>query len=70
MAGFKDKIEKHQLDARTASRFIANGYEMRNIDCVKVIDYENDVVTITRKDTGEVVEERKLHESERQMTLT
>ena len=69
MAGFKDTIEKHQLTARAASRFIANGYEMRNIDCVKVIDYKNDNVTITRKDTGEEVENRKIHDSERQMTL-
>lgn len=69
MAGFKDTIEKHQLTARTASRFISNGYEMRQIDCVKVIDYKKDLVTVTRKDTGEEVESRKIKDSERQMTL-
>jgi len=69
MAEFKDKIEKHLLVARQASRFISNGYEMRNIDCIKRIDYANETVTITRKDTGEVVEERKIHDSERQMSF-
>lgn len=69
MASFKDKIEGHLLSARTASRFISNGYEMRNIDCIKVIDYKEDLVTITRKDTGEEVENRKIKDSERQMTL-
>ena len=69
MASFKDKIEGHLLTSRTASRFISNGYEMRNIDCIKVIDYKEDLVTITRKDTGEEVESRRIKDSERQMTL-
>lgn len=69
MANFKDRIEKHALAAKIAAGHIATGFEMRNIDCVKMINYEKNLVTITRVDTGEEVERREIEESERQMTL-
>jgi hypothetical protein len=68
-AGFKDELESHQLIARTAARKIEQGYEMKDIKCRKFTDYKKDLVTITRLDTGEVVEERKIKDSERQMSL-
>lgn len=69
MAGFKDEIEQQQLVSKRASRDINNGYEMRDIKCVKKIDYENGIVTITRLDTGEEVENREIRDSERQRKL-
>lgn len=69
MAGFKDEIESQQLVARKASRDISNGYEMRNIKCIKKIDYVKNNVTVTRLDTGEEIENRDIRDSERQMKM-
>ena len=66
---FKDRIEKHQLVVRENSRHISTGFEMRDIDCEKMIDYKKGIVTFTRQDTGEVVEERDIRDEERQMKI-
>jgi hypothetical protein len=68
-ANFKDRIEKEQLIARTAARHINTGFENRDIDCIKMIDYKKEIVIITRTDTGEVVDERDIRDEERQMRI-
>ncbi len=49
-----------------SSEKIRSGYEHRNIDCKKEFDYRLGTVTITRIDTGEVVEERPMDAEEKQ----
>ncbi len=68
-ANFKDRIEKHHLAAKIAAGHIATGFEMRNIDCKKIINYSKNIVTITRMDTGEQIESRGVKDSERQMKI-
>jgi hypothetical protein len=51
------------------SEKIRSGYEHRNIDCRKEFDYRLGTVTITRLDTGEVVEERPMDAEETQRKL-
>ena len=69
MAGYKDEIESYQLVARTSGRKVATGFEMRDIPCTKTTDYRKGEVVIIRNDTGEMVETRKIRDSERQMDL-
>ena len=69
MAGFKDTIEKEQLTARMSARHISNGYEMRNIECKKYLDFTNCTVKVIRTDTGEIVVERKMRDNEKQMSI-
>ena len=69
MAGYKDEIESYQLVARTSGRKVATGFEMRDIPCIKTTDYRKGEVVIIRNDTGEMVETRKIRDSDRQMDL-
>jgi hypothetical protein len=48
---------------------VRSGYEHRNVDCLKSLDYRLGTVTITRLDTGEVMRERPMDAEERQMSL-
>ena len=45
-------------------------YEMRSTECKIVQDYEASKITVTRVDTGEVIEERPITEKELQMSLS
>ena len=48
---------------------IRSGYEHRDIECKREFNYRLGSVTITRLDTGEVVEERPMDAEERQRKL-
>ena len=66
---FKDKIAKEELIVKQSSWHISQGFEMRDIECEKLINYKKGIVTFTRLDTGEVVEERDIRDEERQMKI-
>lgn len=48
---------------------IRSGYEHREIECKRELDYRLGTVTITRLDTGEVIEERPMDAEEKQRKL-
>lgn len=48
---------------------IRSGYEHRDVECKREFDYRLGTVTITRIDTGEVVEERPMDSEETQRKL-
>lgn len=66
---FKAKIDEQQAKINGLQCLISDGYELRNVACTNIMDYTDVVVRVTRTDTGEIVEERKLTEDERQSTL-
>ena len=51
------------------SKIIRDGFFHEYAECRKRIDFKTGDVTIYRRDTGEVVEERKITEDERQLEL-
>lgn len=59
------------LEAKVAlfSDKINTRREYRDIDCVVLYDWDANKVTWTRKDTGEVVKERKIEDDERQEAM-
>ena len=44
MASFKDKIEKLNLEIRQCATKVRDGFEMKDVECEVIRDYENGVV--------------------------
>lgn len=57
IAGHEEKIKKITTD-------VHQGIEMKPVICTKTIDYVGGRITITRDDTGEVLEDRALEEED------
>lgn len=62
-----ERIKYHSQMARNKAKLINNGYEYREVACDQTFDYPRGLVTITRKDTGDVIEERAMTADERQV---
>lgn len=67
MSGFKDRLERVQVDMRSCATKLKDGYEMRNVDCAVNRDYEVGIVRYVRTDTGETARTRDITPSERQL---
>jgi|GEM_PF-3449788 len=66
---------KAQIDRMVAERNelvdrVEKGEEIRQVACTLTLDYDTLTATVTRDDTGEVIEERALSEAEKQMSFT
>lgn len=68
-AEFKAKAEKCKAEITIQQRLVRDKREHRNVDCDVIYNFTQLTVTVTRKDTGEVVENRKMSSSEKQMKL-
>lgn len=66
---FKSEKEGAQGELDSAARKYKDGYEMRDIECEEVADFENGVVRLFRTDNGEMAQERRMSNEERQMCL-
>lgn len=54
--------EQHEIMSK-----LMQGHEMRHTECRKVIDYENEIVNWVDADTGDVLREDPLQDSDRQL---
>lgn len=68
-AQFKSDKESAQNEIDNAARKYRDGYEMRDVECEETVDFESGVVRYWRCDTGDLAQERKLTNEERQMRL-
>ena len=68
-ADFKAKLEKCDADVRIKARLVRDKYEYRNQECDVEYNHTTLTIKVTRKDTKEVIEERKMTSEEKQMTL-
>jgi hypothetical protein len=73
---FQDRIKSHKLTIKDIESTVSDiavrwrrGFEDRPTKVIKSIDYDMDLVTFTRIDTGEVYQSRKLNKDERQQAL-
>jgi len=69
-AQYKSKLAEVSGKVNSIANKVRSGYEMRTFKVEKRMDLKTGKLTIARMDTGEVVEERLLYESERQLGLT
>jgi len=65
----KSAIVAQQKEVERLARILRDGAEDRPVRCQKIIDFRQAQVTVTRVDTGDVLEERGLHDYERQTEL-
>lgn len=68
-AQFKGDKESTQNEIDNAARKYRDGYEMRDVECEETVDFESGVVRYWRTDNGDLAQERKLTNEERQMRL-
>jgi len=66
----KGQIDKAKLESNISAKHIQEGHEYRNIDCMKDLNFDKGITTISRIDTGEIVTTRKMNDGEKQMTIT
>lgn len=65
----KSEIAFKEAEMASLAEKVRSGYEHRNVDCKKKLDYRLGTVTIARLDTGEVIREKPMDAEERQMSL-
>lgn len=68
-AGFKDRLERTSGEIRTAGRLYRDKFDMRDVECEIVRDYEAGMVYFIRQDTYETVRKVAMSQSERQMHI-
>lgn len=68
-AQFKSDKEAAQNEIDSAARKYRDGYEMRDVECEEVPDFTNGVIRYWRTDNGELGQEKKMTNEERQMRL-
>ncbi len=66
---FKGTLARLDAEIAVKAGLVRDGYEFRDVACREEKDYERETFTITRLDTGEMVESRRLNPSEMQRVL-
>jgi hypothetical protein len=66
---FKGQIENMDSELRRLSNEVRTRATYSMVDCERTYDYAAGRVRITRADTGEVTEDRRMTDAERQMDL-
>lgn len=65
----REQIKEQTRRQNVASQAIAQGFEMRPVECRQEVDLAGNRVIVYREDTGKVVEERALDPKERERLL-
>lgn len=68
-AQFKSEKEQAQGELDSSASKYKDGYEMRDIECEEVPDFEEGVIRLFRTDNGELAQVKKMSNEERQMRL-
>lgn len=66
---FKGEMARISADIEAAKNLVRDGYEMRDVPVREERDYDTETITITRLDTFDVVEERRMRGDELQRTF-
>lgn len=68
-AKVKAHVAKRKAKVLRLRDLVHDRKEQRKVDCTALFDYTAGTVVVTRDDTGEVIEERDIKETERQMVM-
>ncbi len=66
---FKGKIEQCEANINVKKRLVRDKRELRPVDCEVQSNFTQCTVRVTRKDTGEVIEDRKMTGNEAQLKI-
>ena len=67
---YASKVAEQNAIVGKLSPRIHSGIETRDVECVEVKNWTKLTVSVTRQDTGEVIESRPMREDEKQAELT
>lgn len=67
---FKFRADEQKAIIGKLSARVHSGQETRDVECVETKNWSRSIVTITRTDTKEEIENRPMREDEKQMQLT
>ncbi len=65
----KSKIAAHDAVLISDAERLRSGFEMRNVACEVEKDFDHMILTITRLDTSEIIEDRKIRPEETQQSM-
>lgn len=65
----KSKITACETNVSLTKCLVRDAFEYRRVNCEKVLDFEKGKVIVTRKDTGETIEDRDMFTEERQQKM-
>lgn len=63
------KINSAQAEAQSKAKKLTSGFEMRQVDCEEILDYEEKTVVVVRLDTNKQIETRTMTNYELQQSL-
>ena len=66
-AQYKSEIDILQQTASSLARKVNEKAEYRDVECRATRDYDDNMFTVTRLDTGEIIENRPLRDHEMQI---
>ena len=69
MSDLKGQIDSLQAKVNSSATKLNNGYEMRQIKCEVVADYDAKLWTFIRTDNGEIAKERRMTQDDLQKRL-
>ena len=69
MDGFKEKLSSLEVDAGKLASAIRDGAEHRDVECEWVFHWDSLTKTLTRTDTGEIIETDMIGPDDRQIGL-
>jgi len=68
-AHYKAKAEEARGKARAARTLLRNGYDYRSVKVTLTKDWDTKRVTVSRDDTGEIIEAREMNAKELQIPI-
>lgn len=68
-AQYKSEQKKFEAEIASLAEKLNSGWEMRNVGCREVRDFNTGSVYVFREDTEELIEERAMSAEERQAEL-
>lgn len=66
---YQTDLKRAEAEISSIAERLNTGWEMRRVECVETKDWRTGTITLVRKDTGEIVEERAMTGEERQAEL-
>ena len=68
-SNFNEKIDAESVEINTLAQKIRDGFELRNVECKIIKDYDDKKIIYKRLDNNEIVKTKEMDDNELQMNL-
>ena len=66
MSSFKERLDSCKMEVVSHARLYKDGYEMRDIECEEIKDFDSGIIQYIRTDTGTIARTKKMSAEDRQ----